>query len=578
MALPKNKEELATRLTELQWQWWDSDKLQWYANQWSSLKKSQWIDLTTGEKPKWFLERTWERLSERWGEIIKTVSEIPQWRISPVESWIRVLWDVAWWVNDLIGEAVVSWFRAAWEPWKKTVQDFVKTDIWQSALEALQWWVESYNKFKNSSEWIRRAVESFEGVVNIWELLLFKWWATATKKVAKEAAEDIWKAAAKKAWALERWAVESVRETAEEIALPTLKELWKRQRAWAAKEVVETWWIWPLKKESLVRSPKEIVAIEETARLINEWKLAQSMSEVKKLSAIWEEIEWLAWALSARLKGSWVQFTRSELDDLFTWIKTELVDSPIIVWDAEASFKKLNAQIEKLIPKKDVMDADEILQLRKDIDSTVKRFKGEWVFDPKNENAFTETLRAYRQWINDTLEAKAPEADVKNLLQRQSALFQVEKTIWERFSARATTIPWKILQAFEQKTWLPRTEIIEAWTAIWLSWFAPWLATVAWWLLGVSLTNRLLKSSILRTRLAELLRKVAKKDITPEQGKADLWDLVDKLWKWKVAWTAAGVAIIESMEEEAKEADTFEEFVNNAQDELREMFEQAKQD
>jgi hypothetical protein len=32
------------------------------------------------------------------------------------------------------------------------------------------------------------------------------------------------------------------------------------------------------------------------------------------------------------------------------------------------------------------------------------------------------------------------------------------------------------------------------------------------------------------------------------------------------------------MEEEAKEADTFEEFVNNAQDELREMFEQAKQD
>ena len=59
-----------------------------------------------------------------------------------------------------------------------------------------------------------------------------------------------------------------------------------------------------------------------------------------------------------------------------------------------------------------------------------------------------------------------PEAKVRELLQKQSSLFLTEDAIKARVAARPTTVIGKGLKVIEDATGLPKSEVIEAATAI----------------------------------------------------------------------------------------------------------------
>lgn len=317
-------------------------------------------------------------------------------------------------------------------------------------------------------------------------------------------------------------AKEWVRKQAEEIALPTIKELGKRDRWQLTKDVVETW-KWLFKKPEIVRDAKEALAIEETARLIWEWKLKKWMTELKKLSVVDDEIENLATTLTSRLRQSDTSLSKQQMLSLFDDISNKTLENPAIVWDSETALKKILPQLRKNLNKSKYYP-DDILLIRKEFDNAIRWAKWEWVFDPKLESAFTTALRDFRQWLNNKVWELVPDAQVRQLLDKQSALYTVQKTLADRWSGQSGTFVWRALNKIQWITGVPRTEIVELFTALGLSsawvplvwplaWVVTaWALTVKWAKKLASPKNKILVSNII-SKFDELAKNNPNKDV-----------------------------------------------------------------
>lgn len=319
----------------------------------------------------------------------------------------------------------------------------------------------------------------------------------------------VWTKLAKEWVNLERWALEMVRKDAENIALPSIKELGKKQRWTLSWNIVETKWF-PFKKQEIVRSPKEALAVEEATRLLQEWKLKNWMSELQKREVVNNEVENLSKSLETNLRSSNISIPKAKVETLFDDLSNTILDNPSIVWDAESALKKLLPQLRKQLTKETYFPED-ILQLRKDFDKAITKAKWEWVFDPKLENAFTTAVRDFRQWLNEKVSELVPDAKVKQILDRQSALYTVDKTLSDRWASQANTFAWQILNKVQGITGIPRTEIIEFTTALWLwtvaaPFLAPLSATIWVWF-GLKKLSELVASSGNKAKLAKILKK-----------------------------------------------------------------------
>lgn len=507
----------------------------------------------------WLLQEWWQRLSNLWTKLWKRWESIWQsfnrprssnpliWWVQNIWGAIWVAWELIWWLTDIwmewlayltpdvvkevtpaILKQTAKNFWQAISPIKlpqnitpdsfKEMLSWQAKEVWentpevvkQTALTSIKAWPEVYAKFKKSNPFLADTLEwslSIASVLPIWKgwKIVKEWVETWVKEVW----EQLWKQAGKKAIWLETKALEETRKIAEEIALPSIKELWKRQKWEVFWEVVETW-KWLFKKQELVRSPKEALAIEETTRLINEWKLSKWMSEIQKRTVVENEIEQLSKILDTNLRTTDIQLSQKDMNKLFNDLSQQILDNPVIVWDAEASLKKLLPVLKTKLNKKTYYPED-ILQLRKDFDNAIKNAKWEWVFDPKTENAFTTAIRDFRQWLNNKVSDLVPDANVKQVLDRQSALYNVSKTLNDRFSWQANTLVWRVLNKIQWITWVPRTEIVELATALWLAWtVAPIIAPVSWiisaWYLWKKWLQYLTRPENMK-KVAEILRK-----------------------------------------------------------------------
>jgi len=142
---------------------------------------------TPQEKPGFF-SRAGTALKERFGEVKKTFGETARGEISPVETGVRLVGDVAGGVGDVVGAAL-----------SPQVEKLAQKEWAKPAFEALAGGMEKYEEWKNSSELNRRTAEVLEGVVNIADLAGISAGAKATVKttakvagkVAKEVADTV---------------------------------------------------------------------------------------------------------------------------------------------------------------------------------------------------------------------------------------------------------------------------------------------------------------------------------------------------------------------------------------------------
>ena len=129
------------------------------------------------EKPGFF-SRAKTAIGDRFGEIKKTFGETARGEITPAETGVRVVGDVAGGFGDVLGAAISPQIeKIAQKEWAKP------------AFEALAGGMEKYEGWKNSSELNRRTAEVLEGVVNIADLAGATKGVSATTKLVKNTAE-----------------------------------------------------------------------------------------------------------------------------------------------------------------------------------------------------------------------------------------------------------------------------------------------------------------------------------------------------------------------------------------------------
>lgn len=115
--------------------------------------------------------------------------------------------------------------------------------------------------------------------------------------------------------------------------------------------------------------------------------------------------------------------TREDWNGFLGSVKKGIAENPLIVGDSEKVAEKILNQFQRLLPEQGDITAVDILDARQKLDSWMQGIKGAGVFDPSKENVVSTALRAIRQGANNLMEEKVPEAGVKNLLRKQTLLY-----------------------------------------------------------------------------------------------------------------------------------------------------------
>lgn len=136
--------------------------------------------------PSTFSQRASENLKKRGEEIKTTVKETAAGKITPVETGVRVVGDIAGAAGDIVGAAI-----------SPQIEKLAQKPYIKPAFGALAKGLDYYNKWKNSSETNKRVGETIEAVTNIADLAGSVELATLAKSGVKTAAEEAATAATK---------------------------------------------------------------------------------------------------------------------------------------------------------------------------------------------------------------------------------------------------------------------------------------------------------------------------------------------------------------------------------------------
>ena len=491
-----------------------------------------------------FSERLVGNLANRIGEVQRTTERLAN---EPLST--RMATGIPSYAGDIVWTA----FEPVGALLSPVVQKVIeKTGQTQNVEEAGKWW-----------EWVRQSNPNFadaiEGSLNVASLLptpKIGWivkqgtkdTVSAISKVAPKAIDmvtpDLWKMSKK----LISSSDEAFRKQAEDIAVPKLSEMWFRDKQKVAGDVVETK-SWFFKKEELVRSPQEALAIEEVSRMLKEGKIKKWGTELQKSVAINDEITGLAEQLKWRLDYLWknVNVPKTDVDSLLDTISKNIDRNPFLkAWDLDRSAQQIIKNIREKLTKESYTPS-ELLEIRKQLDSDIKTYKWEKSFSPDIENAFSTTLRDIRQGINNKVSELVPNAEVRSFLDRQSALYTARDNVDLKWSKQANSTIGRVLSKIQSATGIPRTEIIELSTALGLLWassLAPIVAPIAIWATAIAGGKKAIWAILSpknKVRIANMITKIDEA-IKNNPKDAELLKAKDLFSKFnKNGWTTTNI-------------------------------------
>lgn len=135
-----------------------------------------------------------------------------------------------------------------------------------------------------------------------------------------------------------------------------------------------------------------------------------------------------------------------ELDNLLTSASQKIGEDPTMVGNAGESASRIFKKFTSFLPKNKDITAEDLLGARQQLDAWMKSIKGTKVFDPATENAVSIALRTIRQGANDLVAQKAPDVAVKELLAKQSAMYDALENIASKGAKElGTTGPGRFL-------------------------------------------------------------------------------------------------------------------------------------
>lgn len=339
---------------------------------------------------------------------------------------------------DILGEGLVSGVRTLSkitpdfiekplvDNVKKGVGALLNTEIGKAGLDALSGGIELYDRWKGANP---RAARNLEAVVDIALL------ASPTKKapipVAKPIVGQIGKVGERLVVSGERKIISSRVQFIDDLVRPSQTKVVRE--AQVARTIEEG--VGLGKKKVILPSVREKAVAAEVSKIAG-------VSPKNTLQGNYNMISGEAKRLAAELEENVVKndfiFPKKELKADLNRAKARVMENPTIVGDSEKVAQKLITQFMKMVDAGDKKGSS-LLETRKKFDTWVKTQKGTSVFDPKNENAFSISLREIRQTVNNFLEIKAPKAEVKESLRRQSNLYSAMDNIAPKAADEAST-------------------------------------------------------------------------------------------------------------------------------------------
>lgn len=171
-------------------------------------------------------------------------------------------------------------------------------------------------------------------------------------------------------------------------------------------------------------------ATERAARAV-QGIVKRGATAAENSNAVLKAIGDTATELVTKLKTQEVNpiLTPGELKGLMTRATNAIGEDPTMVGNAGESAARIFKKFTSFLPKGRDIDAADLLDARKKLDAWMKSIKGDKAFDPATENALSIALRSIRQEANDLIARKAPDVAVKELLAKQSAMYDALENI-----------------------------------------------------------------------------------------------------------------------------------------------------
>jgi len=163
---------------------------------------------------------------------------------------------------------------------------------------------------------------------------------------------------------------------------------------------------------------------EDTAKAVSEVPgISKSKTLLENNNAIHDHIGTLAENLKSQIKGKGF-FSPGEFNGYMKDVSTKLEEVPSLTRDAVDVGNKYLNQFNKLV-KKNGYTPEGLLQARKEFDNLLPKKQ----LSPDIENGITEAVRAIRQGANDFLASKVPDVAVKEMLAKQTSLYNAIENI-----------------------------------------------------------------------------------------------------------------------------------------------------
>ena len=160
---------------------------------------------------------------------------------------------------------------------------------------------------------------------------------------------------------------------------------------------------------------------------------------LENANAIHDHIGTVAQDLKTQLGNSTFKgFSPTQFDGYMNKVRQSLAENPMITGDAQQSADKILNKFNSLVEDKGYTP-NGLLDARKSLDTWMSAQKGSSVFDPARESAISTALRAIRQGGNDFLSKLAPDVPVKDMLAKQSSLYDAIENIAPKAAKEGST-------------------------------------------------------------------------------------------------------------------------------------------
>lgn len=181
-------------------------------------------------------------------------------------------------------------------------------------------------------------------------------------------------------------------------------------------------------KEGGILSDRDITEavpfFEETAKAVAEVPgISKSNTFLQNANAVYSHIGTVAEDLKSQIKGKGF-FSPNEFNGYMKDASDKLNEIPSLTREATEVANKYLTQFNKLV-KKNGYTPEGLLQARKEFDNLLPDKK----LSPDIENGITEAVRYIRQGANDFLASRVPDVAVKEMLAKQTALYNAMDNI-----------------------------------------------------------------------------------------------------------------------------------------------------